>query len=84
MLAVRLTPKSARDEVMGLEHFAGETVLKVRVRALPEQGRANEALERLIAMWFKVPPSSVKVAQGASRGRSRCWSKVTPITSHGW
>jgi uncharacterized protein (TIGR00251 family) len=68
MLAVRLTPKSARDEVMGLEHFAGETVLKVRVRALPEQGRANEALERLIAMWFKVPPSSVKVAQG---GKSR-------------
>ena len=34
------------------------------VRALLEQGRANEALERLIASWLKVPPSSVKVAQG--------------------
>ena len=34
------------------------------MRALPEQGRANEALERLIAAWLHVPPSSVKVAQG--------------------
>jgi uncharacterized protein len=68
MLPVRLTPKSARDEIAGVEDFGGETVVKARVRALPEQGRANEALQRLIAAWLKVPPSSVKVAQG---GKSR-------------
>ena len=67
-LPVRLTPKSARDEIAGIENFGGETVLKARVRALPERARANEALERLIAAWLKVPPSSVKVAQG---GKSR-------------
>jgi uncharacterized protein YggU (UPF0235/DUF167 family) len=43
-------------------------VLKARVRALPEQGRANAALERLIAGWLKVPPSCVSVSQG---GKSR-------------
>jgi uncharacterized protein (TIGR00251 family) len=68
MLPVRLTPKSARDEIAGVEDFGSETVLKARVRALPEQGRANEALERLIAAWLKVPASSVKVTQG---GKSR-------------
>jgi uncharacterized protein len=68
MLPVRLTPKSARDEIAGIDNFGGETVLKARVRALPERARANEALERLIAAWLKVPPSSVKVAQG---GKSR-------------
>ena len=68
VLPVRLTPKSARDEITGIEEFGGETVLKARVRALPEQGRANAALERLIAGWLNVPPSSVKVAQG---GKSR-------------
>jgi uncharacterized protein len=68
MLPVRLTPKSARDEIAGIENFGGETVLKARVRALPERARANEALERLIAAWLKVPPSSVKVALG---GKSR-------------
>ena len=68
MLPVRLTPKSGRDEIAGIEDFAGEAVLKAKVRALPEDGRANEALERLIAHWLKVPPSFVSVAQG---GKSR-------------
>jgi uncharacterized protein (TIGR00251 family) len=68
MLPVRLTPKSSRDEIVRLESFGGETVLKVKVRALPEDGRANEALERLVARWLKVPPSFVSVAQG---GKSR-------------
>ena len=34
MLSVRLTPKSARDEIVGVETFGGETLLKARVRAL--------------------------------------------------
>ena len=68
MLKVRLTPKSARDEIIGVEEFGGEAVLKARVRALPEGGRANEALERLVARWLKVPPTSVTVVQG---GKSR-------------
>jgi uncharacterized protein len=68
ILAVRLTPKAGRDEIAGVDTFGGEAVLKARVRAAPEAGRANDALERLIAHWLKVPPSSVKVAQG---GKSR-------------
>jgi uncharacterized protein (TIGR00251 family) len=68
MLAVRLTPRSGRDEIAGIEDFGGEAVLKVKVRAVPEDGRANEALERLIAHWLKVPPSFVSVAHG---GKSR-------------
>lgn len=68
IVAVRLTPKSARDAVEGLEEFDGQTVLKARVRALPEDGRANAALEKLIAKWLGVPQSSVEVVQG---GKSR-------------
>ena len=68
ILPVRLTPKSGRDEIVGIEAFGGDAVLKARVRAAPEGGRANEALERLIAHWLKVPPSSVSVTQG---GKSR-------------
>jgi uncharacterized protein (TIGR00251 family) len=68
VVPVRLTPKSGRDEIVGLEDFGGETVLKARVRAVPEDGRANAALEKLIAKWLGLPPSAVKVAQG---GKSR-------------
>ena len=67
-LKVRLTPKSSADEIVGLEDYAGEPVLKARVCAVPEGGRANAALEALIARWLKLPPSGVKVAQG---GKSR-------------
>jgi uncharacterized protein (TIGR00251 family) len=68
ILAVRLTPKSSRDEVIGVEDHGGECVLKARVRAIPEAGRANAALETLIARWLGLPPSTVSVARG---GKSR-------------
>lgn len=65
IVAVRLTPKSARDAVEGIEEFDGQTVLKARVRALPEDGRANAALEKLIAKWLGLPQSAVEVVQGS-------------------
>lgn len=68
IIPVRLTPKSNQDEVAGVEVHGGECVLKARVRAVPEAGRANEALETLIAKWLGVPPSTVAVAHG---GKSR-------------
>lgn len=67
-LPVRLTPKAGRDEIVGVGDHGGEQVLKARVRALPEAGRANAALERLVADWLGVPPSTVSVVQG---GKSR-------------
>jgi uncharacterized protein YggU (UPF0235/DUF167 family) len=33
ILTVRLTPKSVRDEILGVEDYAGEGVLKAWVRA---------------------------------------------------
>jgi len=68
IVAVRLTPKAARDAIEGLEAFDGDTVLKARVRALPDAGRANAALEKLIAKWLGLPQSAVSVVQG---GKSR-------------
>ena len=68
VLGVRLTPKSSRDEILSVETFGGVAVLKARVRALPEDGRANDALVKLIAKWLNVPPSTVAVMQG---GKSR-------------
>ncbi len=68
ILKVRLTPKSSRDEIAGVEDYAGEKVLKARVRAVPEGGRANAALETLIAHWLGLPQSRVSIARG---GKSR-------------
>ena len=61
---VRLTPKSSRDSVEGIEETAEGPVLKTRVTAIPEDGKANAALEVLIAGWLKVPKRSVAVTSG--------------------
>ncbi len=67
ILSVRLTPKSARDEIGSLDRLSdGRTVLKVRVRALPQDGEANDALIRLIAKALHIPQASVRIEAGAS------------------
>ena len=62
---VRLTPKSSRDEISGVEATAEGPALKARVRAVPEDGKANAAVSELLAKWMGVPKSSVTLAAGA-------------------
>ena len=76
-LRVRVTPKSFRDEVLALTGHGGELALKLRVRAVPEDGKANKAVTRLIAKWLGVPGSTVVLKSGA---RSR--TKLLEIHGH--
>ncbi|MFN7166424.1 MAG: DUF167 family protein [Pannonibacter sp.] len=67
VLAVRLTPKSARDAVDGLGTLSdGRLVVLARVRAVPEKGAANAALEALLAKALGVGKSLVSVEGGAT------------------
>jgi uncharacterized protein len=66
-LDVRLTPRSVRDAIEGIECGAdGRAVLKVRVCAPPFEGAANEALRRLIARALAIAPRQVEIAAGAA------------------
>jgi uncharacterized protein YggU (UPF0235/DUF167 family) len=65
LIRVRLTPKSSRDSVDGVETLSdGTKVLKARVRAVPEDGKANAALELLIAEWLEVAKRAATVVGG--------------------
>ena len=59
-LSVRLQPRARRDEVVGERD--GKVV--IRVTAPPVDGRANDALCRLIAKAAGVAPSRVRVVRG--------------------
>jgi len=66
-LYVRLTPKAALDRIDGVETTAdGRSHLKARVRAVPENGAANQALERMLAKALGVPVSAVSVVAGGT------------------
>jgi len=67
VVQVRLTPRGGRDRLEGVETLAdGRAVLKVRVRAAPEKGHANAALEELMAEAVGVPKSAVSVVTGGT------------------
>ncbi|WP_027037328.1 DUF167 domain-containing protein [Mesorhizobium ciceri] len=66
-LFVRLTPKAGLDRLEGFETMAdGRSHLKARVRAVPENGAANHALEKLLAKALGVPGSAVSVVAGGT------------------
>jgi hypothetical protein len=65
VVRVRLTPRAARDAIEGIEATAQGPALRARVRAAPEDGAANAAIERLVAGWLGVPRSCVAVTGGA-------------------
>jgi uncharacterized protein (TIGR00251 family) len=60
-LEVRVQPRAGRDEIVG--ERAG--TLLVRLTAPPVDGRANEALCRLLARRLRVAPTRVTLLRGA-------------------
>lgn len=64
-LWLRLSPKGGRDAIEGLETLSdGRRVLKARVRAAPENGKANAAMIDLVAGWLRAPKSAVSIRSG--------------------
>lgn len=64
--AVRVTPRAGRDEVIGVDETG---VLRVRVRAAPVDGAANEALRRLVARELGIPTGQVSIVGGQAARR---------------
>jgi uncharacterized protein len=65
IVRVRLTPKSSLEGIAGVGATPEGAAFIAKVRAVPADGEANAALERLVAKWLDVPKSAVRVTQGA-------------------
>jgi uncharacterized protein (TIGR00251 family) len=65
LLAVRVTPKSSRDEVTGLHEAAdGAVSLAIKVTAVPDRGRANKAVIETLARACGLPKSAFQLVSG--------------------
>ena len=64
-VSIRLIPGARKSEIVGIEKNADEKLyLKVKVSAVPEKGKANKALENLMAKCLGLPKSSFEVISG--------------------
>jgi uncharacterized protein (TIGR00251 family) len=64
-LPVKVVPGSSRDCIAG---WLG-AILKVRVRAPAERGKANAAVEKLVADALGVPGNCVQIVSGSTAAR---------------
>lgn len=67
LVDLRVTPKSSRDDIEEVEQLSdGQRVVKVRVRALPTDGEANDAVAALLAKKLRMPKSCVALERGGA------------------
>lgn len=79
-LAVRVTPKAARNAIAGIAPEAdGGAVLKVSVTAVPEDGKATAAVIALLAKHWRLPKSDFSVITGATDRRKTLLIAGDPV-----
>lgn len=64
-LHVRVTPNAGIDRIEGTEiRDDGTSVLRLRVKAVPDKGKANAATIALLAKALAIPKSAVAITAG--------------------
>lgn len=67
LLEVRLTPRGGSDHIDGTKALSdGRTVVAARVKAVPEDGKANAAVAALLAAAAGLPKSAATVVSGST------------------
>jgi uncharacterized protein YggU (UPF0235/DUF167 family) len=72
LLSVRLTPGASGDQVGGVwTDERGARWLSARVRAVPEKGRANDAIIALLGKWLGWPKGAILLESGGTNRLKR-------------
>ncbi len=69
---IRATPNAKVEKIDGVENRDdGNQYLKIKIRAIPEDGAANDAIIKIIAKTLKIPKSDIELKAG-QKGRTKC------------
>jgi len=66
-LRIKVAPKASRNQIMGWENDE----LKVRLKAVPEKGEANECLIEFLSEIFKLPKFRIVLVSGHTSRHKR-------------
>ncbi len=65
LLSLRVTPNASADRIEGVEdRDDGSAVLRIRVIAVPDRGKANAAVTALLAKGLGIPKSTITLVSG--------------------
>ena len=60
LFEVKIIPKSSKNEIVGWE----ENHLKVKIKEIPEKGKANKELIGFLSKTLKIAKSNIKIVKG--------------------
>ena len=60
---IKVIPKSSKNKIV--EEKDG--FLKIKLRAVPEKGKANTELIKFLAKYFKTAKSNIKIIKGETK-----------------
>lgn len=63
LVTAHVKPNARQDRIVS---WLDATTAKVEVTAVPEKGKANEAVRRVLAAHFGIAPSRVSLVRGAT------------------
>ena len=66
-IRVRVIPNAKQEGIMGVEvRDDGNEYLKIKTRAIPEDGKANDAIIKTLAKALKTSKSNIALLSGAA------------------
>ena len=60
ILKIKVQPNASKNEIVGM----WQDMLKIKVTAPPESGKANQACIELLARQLGIPKSSIRIVKG--------------------
>lgn len=64
-LRIKVIPRSAKNEVVEImEDETGEKTIKIRIKAIPEKGKANAELIKFLSKELSLPKDQISILSG--------------------
>lgn len=72
LISLQITPKSTKNEIIGwIKDGFGKPVLKIKVAAVPEGGKANAELIKFLAKEWGVARACLEIVSGDTSRHKR-------------
>lgn len=57
---IKVIPKSSQNQIIEQK----DDFLKIKLKAIPEKGKANDELIKFLSKHFKIPKSNINIIKG--------------------